>query len=60
MRYEIRRRAKSLKKKGVLFWRRRIDYGRPWELLESGIPIGFYLTPEDAAAACPEPVEIPR
>ncbi len=59
MRYTIERRPLSLKKKGLLLWRRRVAYKQPWALLESGFPIGFYLTAEDAQAACPEPVEIP-
>ncbi len=57
VRYEICRREKSLKMKGPFWRRRRADYARPWALLESGNPIGFYLTEEDAKAAIP--VEIP-
>lgn len=56
-RYEIRRREKSIKVKGPPWRRRRVDYARPWALLESGIPIGFYLTEDDAKAAMP--VEVP-
>lgn len=58
-RYEIRRREKSLKMKGPPWRRQRADYARPWSLFCDGIPIGFYVTLEDAIAASPEtPIEV--
>lgn len=57
-RYEIRRREMSLKVKGPPWRRRRADYARPWSLVRDGIPIGFYVTPQDAQAASPELAEV--
>lgn len=50
-------RSEAFARRRGIFRRRVLTpYRRPWELLRDGVPIGFYETPEAAAAASPEPV----
>jgi hypothetical protein len=53
MTWTIHYRGLSLKKKGLPFLRRRVEYKRPWALYHDGVPVGFYVTADDARAACP-------
>lgn len=61
MSWTIHHRGLSLKKKkGLPFFRRRVEYARPWALYHNGVPVGFYVALEDAQAASPEPAEVRR